>query len=114
MTPELQNTLAILAQKLGTSIDHLWPVLVAKAKVDAGIGIIWMGSLGLAMAFISLEAYKKLVQKERPYANDADFGLSLLMAICGIATCVLLSCSVSCISDFIYPEAAAIHSLMNK
>ena len=113
MTPELQNTLAMLAQKLGTSVEHLWPILVAKTKIDAGVGIIWMGLLGVAMAFISWGAFKEL-RKEHGTWSDAPFGYGLLMGISGIAACVLLSCSVCSIGDFIYPEAAAIHSLIHK
>ena len=113
MTPELQNTLAMLAQKLGTSVEHLWPVLVAKTKFDAGISILWLGALGFVMAFISWRSFKELRNKHE-YMSDAPMGWGLLMGISGIAACVLLSCSVGCASDFIYPEAAAIQMLMRK
>ena len=113
MTPELQNTLAMLAQKLGTSVEHLWPILVVKTKVDAGIGILWMGGLGTVMAIIAWAAFKEL-RKEHEEFSDAPMGWGLLMGISGIAACVLLSCSVGCISDFLYPEAAAIHALIRR
>ena len=113
MNPELQNTLAMLARTLGTSIEHLWPLLVAKTKVDAGIGILWMGVLGAFMAVISWTAYKEL-REEHDMFSEAPMALGVLVAITGIAACVLLSCSVGCISDFLYPEAAAIQSLIRK
>ena len=113
MTPELQNTLAMLAQKLGTSVEHLWPILVAKTKIDAGIGIIWMGVLGFTMALIAWQAFKEL-HKKHDFCSDAPLGWGLLMAITGISACVLLSCAVCTIGDFIYPEAAAIQGLIHK
>lgn len=111
MTPELQNTLAMLAQKLGTSVEHLWPLLVAKMRVDAGIGFLWMGILGTVMALISWQAFKELREEHSPF-SDAPLGWGLLMGITGIAACALISCAACCISDFAYPEAAALQSLL--
>lgn len=113
MTPELQNTLAALAQKLGTTVDHLWPLLVAKTKLDAGITVIFCAVLAFGLAYVGYCSYKQL-RIERDAFSDAHLGWGLLLGASGIASIILMFAAASSISDFVYPEPAAIQNLINR
>ena len=48
MNEQLQNTLAALAEKFGTTVEHLWDVLIYQARVEAvvtGIELIFIAIL---------------------------------------------------------------------
>lgn len=107
MTPELQNTLAMLAQKLGTSVEHLWPILVAKERLDAFLCL--GGGLIFGIAFLVGAAYlaKKAI-------DDWDEITWLPASLFLVFAVIALIISIASIGDACYPEAAAIHSLIKK
>jgi hypothetical protein len=108
MNPELQNTLAMLAQKFGTSVEHLYPMLVAKAKLDAVLCVYGFGFLtilGVAVVTFLIYALAKW---------DWDEIVFVPILITVLLVVIFACLSVGNISNYRYPEAAAIHSLLNK
>lgn len=112
MTPELSNVLAALAQKLGTSAEHLWPLLVARARLDAAMGITFSAVIGITsvvVIILSAKAYKR----EREW-SDVNPG----WALSGIIACVLVVVCLGCIGDgitnLVYPEVAALKTIIGK
>ena len=107
MTPELQNTLAALANKLGVSVEYLWPKLVGHAKVDAWTGIIF-GSIGMVVVVFILKWAFKVIRED-----DDLFPAGVLTAIIAGIFAIVLPIMVACsISNACYPEASALHSLI--
>jgi len=110
MTPELNQTLAQLAHKLGCSVEYLWPILVKHARLDALCGIFFC-------ALISGAAIYGAKRFHRAYLNDKAWdrhewlmGAWILLLI---GTLALLGV-FSNIPDAIYPQAAAIKAILGR
>lgn len=107
MNDQLSNTLAALAQKLGTTVEYLWPKMV-RYEVVSGIyttviaGVISLGLLGLIVVFI-----RKAIDNDDPeYCIPAVISFAaLLLALMPLHFGIL---SITC------PEAATIKSLLGK
>lgn len=106
MTPELSNTLAALAQKLGTSVEHLWPMLVAKQRLDSIVVLIFCATASAALAFC---AWKVYTHKYDEFNEEFKW---IPVSLCGIFSMVALACAVGEISNIAFPEVAAIKSIL--
>ena len=109
MNPELQNALAELCKKLGTSIEHVYPILVAQAKLNAllcgcGEGLLACCLLGLAINFY-IRARKEESEPEGYYMG---------IALCSLLIILLGAFAISAVSRYVYPEAAVIHHLLGR
>lgn len=106
MTPQLQETLAALAQKLGTTVEHLWPVLVARQRLDACLGIVCGFGFGLALAYAVYYIFKNY--------DDLDdmFPAALSITLGGLASLILIIMGFCNITNAVYPEVAALQSLI--
>ena len=53
MNPEIEQMLLALAQKFGVTVEHLWAVLIAQAKIEAGynVAVIIVGLLYYVIAY---------------------------------------------------------------
>ena len=108
MNPELQNTLAMLAQKFGTSVEHLYPILVAKAKMDAALCVYGFGLLtilGIAVVVFLIYAVVKWKWDEITFMP-----MGIIAALVLLFGCL----SVGNISDYRYPEAAAMQKILGR
>lgn len=107
MTPEISKALAELANKLGTSVEHLWPLMV-KHEVATSVTALVAGSIfSIGLFFLAYKLY-------RYTSDDGDgvFDFPVIMAAClGLMLAVF---SLAEIPDIIVPEAAAIKSLLAK
>ena len=52
MNKELEQALIILAEKLGTTVDHLWGILVKQAYLNALYAIGWVVFLGIGILIL--------------------------------------------------------------
>ena len=105
MNLNLSDALAQLAQKLGTTADRVFPMLVAKAKFDALLCMWVFGSvavLGLAVVVFLIYA---VVAWDWDDITFLPIGLTALLVV------VFSILAVSGISDYRYPEASALQSL---
>jgi hypothetical protein len=73
MTPELQNKLAELADKLGVSVEHLWGVLVRQAYID-GIATLGGSLLLLILLWLAAANAKKVLRKCKNAIDSARLG----------------------------------------
>lgn len=112
MTPELSNVLAALAHKLGTSAEQLWPVLVARARFDAAMNIVFctvLGAASVAFIVLAIKAFKK---------EDDWYDANPVWPIGGLISAVLaivcLGCGLDGITNLAYPEVAALKTILGK
>ena len=108
MTPELSNTLAALANRLGTTVEQLWPMLVARQRLGAILGLVFGVFVAAICAFGCWKAYTKKYDR-----FDEDMGIKWLpIGILGPIGVVALGISVGEIPNIVFPEIAAIKSLI--
>ncbi len=112
MTPELSNVLAALAQKLGTSVEQLWPVLVARARFDAAMNITFCTLLGAAYVTFLVFATKALKKEEDWSDTNPVWPIGCLIG--GIAFVVCLGCVFDGVTNLAYPEVAALKTILGK
>ena len=116
MTPELQNTLAALAQKLGTSVEYLWPLLVRHAYISSLTSLISYGSLSILsligsilLARISIGAFKSNLKDEcLPIVCLWMASVLLLITIFSATS------AIGSLPNVMVPEAAAVKSIMGR
>lgn len=106
MTPEISKALAELANKLGTSVEYLWPLMV---KHEVATSVTAMVA-GLIFSIGSFFLAYKLYRNTRDDCYRDTFP-AILVACLGLLLAVF---SLTEIPDIIVPEAAAIKSLLAK
>ena len=109
MTPELSTTLASLAQKLGVSVEYLWPKLVAHARASAITSAV-VGALAITVAIFILKSVHKNMVGD---TYDDDMGPIMIAVFAVIALLAATLMVSSSIPDALFPEAAALHSLLH-
>ena len=106
----LDATLAKLAEKFGTTVEQLFPILVAKERLDA---IVCVG-----VALILWGIAKPLWKRLYPIADiwDDGKGAAVASGLVGFSLILLIVtlCAIGSISTIVYPEAAVIKSLLGK
>ena len=103
LTQEILQRLDALAQKLGTTVEHLWPLLVKEQSVMG-----WAGLVALALLFLFGVASLLgglIADKEVPTCLG---GFSLFL-FCAIGLPMLC---VEVLPRIVAPEAAALRSLI--
>ena len=113
MNEELGRKLAELAARLGTTVEHLWGVLIRQAYID-GISSLFTALCALAVGFIALFLFfqvrgdrEKYLGKYAPaFAEYFILGIVLLFVL-GIAGSNLYWV----ITDFFNPEFYALRQL---
>ena len=106
MTPEISKALAELANKLGTSVEYLWPLMV-KHEVATSVTVMVAGLiLSIGLFFIAYKLYRNT--RDDYYSDTFP---AIVVACLGLILAVF---SLAEIPDIIVPEAAAIKSLLAK
>lgn len=106
MNEELQKTIAELAEKMGISLEKLWPILVADRRLDNIMG------LAASICFMILSAISFAALWRHDEIEEFARMCGVLFSICIFIIC--LFCVFASISPIIYPEAAVIRSLLSK
>ena len=106
MNPELQNVIADLARKLGTTAEKLFPILVARERLGAAVGLL------VSCIFIAVFALAIWIcwENREDWQEGSFFGIFAAFIIMGF----FLIIAVNSFPNYFYPEAAAIYSLMHK
>ena len=105
MTPEISRALAELANKLGTSVEYLWPMMVKHEVVTSVTALVVCSVISIASLFAAYKLFRLIGENE-----EVVFPM-LLSALLGLC---LLPFGLAEIPDIIVPEAAAIKSLLAK
>lgn len=115
MSPELSNTLNQLAQKLGTSVEKLWPILVERARLQATINL-WLISLGIFAGFMMFGwSIHRVTRKEYDLIEDPIMPLSIISICLGLIfiLCIPMELPRN-VLDYKFPEVAALRGLVGK
>jgi hypothetical protein len=126
MTPELQKQLADLAARLGTTVEHLWGVLVRQAYVDGVSSFLAAGTRGLfiiALVWAWFHLWPKAKTQLVASLDDAirppGWFVALFDVLCFFVLALIIWPQVEAIADNIYwvlsdfanPEFYALHQL---
>jgi len=109
------DILAVLAQKLGTTVESLWPSFVRYTQAEAVgnlVGVIF--SLAV-IAFIVVLLPKYVYASSGEYSRDENRATTGGIALCaGSIICIIIvsTCLPSLIATLYAPEAAAAMKLM--
>jgi hypothetical protein len=105
MNPTLQDTLNTLAQKLGTTAERVFPMLVAQERLSAWVWI----AVGIALTSLCGVAFRRCYKLTQ---EDDDFGpILFLIPFIGVIFSLFIWCNIP---EAIYPEASAIRSILNS
>ena len=105
MTPEISKVLAELANKLGTSVEYLWPLMV-KHEVAGSVTALVVCIVTSIVSFFAAYKLFRLIGE--------DDGVVFPMVLCALLGLCLAPLGLAEIPDIIVPEAAAIKSLLAK
>lgn len=106
MTPQLQETLAALAQKMGTTVERVWPVMVAQQRLDAILGMVCGFGFGAILAYVVYYIFKNYERM------DDMFPAALGIIFAGVASFCLIIMGFCNITTAVYPEVAAFRYLI--
>jgi len=108
-----------LAQKLGTTSEYLWGVLLKQAPIDATINLIQI-IIVLLFGWILYKIYKKIIKNTdstNSYYSKYEEATSVPMAMGLLVFAILLIYAFSCIGDVINgyfnPEYWALDRIIN-
>lgn len=85
MNEHTEKLVRELAEKLGTTVEHLWEIMVRQAPIDAipnWVGVFFFGTLAVLLANIIRRNWKAL------WDDDGDLLLTALVV--GALICVAL------------------------
>jgi nitrogen fixation/metabolism regulation signal transduction histidine kinase len=110
--------LKAIADKLGTTTQYLWGILLRQAPIDATITLIQI-SLVLIFGVVLWKIHKRLMKEDKNgenqyYKSDDMAAIPMIFAAVGLV--ILLICSVvaigSVINGFFHPEYWALHEIL--
>jgi len=118
MTPEVTEILKQLAQKLGTTTEFLWTILVKQQYIDGYIrlGISVFVVLIIIISFLIFNKYSKNLNNERnEYGDYSDKEVATITFIIvtitlSIIQIILFVCGIKLLSN---PEYYALKEILN-
>ena len=122
MNEQTEKLILELAEKLGTTAEHLWGVLVKQAQINAAIDLLIM----IVVLGISLVWYRLVKSKttKPPISNDDPYPYAewsdefaiiawTLLAIWGVGALIALLCTISTVATALMnPEYWAIKQIL--
>ena len=114
---ELQEVLKVLADQFGTTVSHVWEILVKQQMVDSITTIAMI----VAMAIICILSIIVLVRAKKysDEKNDYDSASVIISGVIAIITGVLLVlivpfCLDNIVTGFVNPEYGALMDILEK
>ena len=111
MSASTEQLIRELAEKLGTTVEHLWGVLVKQAAVEAVISAVWVmlpTALGLLWIGWVLRSWKHLKNDE--LEQTAVVGVTLcVVVVLGIIAACNLGTMITCMAN---PEYWALKEVL--
>lgn len=90
----LTELLTALAEKLGTTTEYLWGVLVSQAQVDAYIKLLFVGFTVLFIIAYSIFCKYTIKHWDEIYSDDKEVVYVSLIILIGIAVLIFLGCAI--------------------
>lgn len=113
MNQNMQEVIAKLAEKFGTSAENIWPALV-NYEMMCAITTMAACLILLVPALLGLKWSIKKAQEPKKSYYDENFGLIVLSIILSIVSLILICCVFGSIPAIVNPEAAVIHGLLHS
>ena len=108
----VEKTLQILAERFGTTVEHLWSVAVRQTYIDALTALILIVTTTVGAYFI-LKLCKRTAKEDDSYMGEKR-GLAGIVALITFATfaSVVLS-NIGAVAQVLNPEFTAIKLLFS-
>ena len=111
MNERLNNALAVLAEKLGTSVDHIWEILVRQARISATVDLIQYAAV--AICAMLWWRYKASASAEDwSYAGPKAVGIAASGAVMLVLIVICFICFGNTISALLNPEYWALQKIL--
>lgn len=114
MNQETAALLRELAEKLGTTTEHLWGVLIAQARIEGWVDVGWLALL-ICVTVPFAKFCMQWLSKERQYNEEARgiilFVAGALLTVTWFATLARVPLMLAA---FFNPEYWALHELMQR
>ena len=111
---QVMQALETLAEKLGVSVEYLWPLLVHKTVMDwwalLGVGLF---SCGVGVV-LSLWARKLWAALDDPIRDGKPTLVTAVAVFSLISGAIMLVVSVMTVSNVLVPEAATVERLIGS
>lgn len=114
MNNETASLLNKLADKLGTTADNLWKILLHQAPVDATITLIQC-LLFLLVPFIVYKVHRRILKMEYGYGENDGYGIIMILAavISAILVIVVIFSIGTIINGYINPQYWALEKILD-
>lgn len=114
MNDELQKQLTQLALKLGTTVDHLWSVMVKQAAIDSTVYFLSL----TVLIIVTCVLWKRFSNAKVNESGDGEVfkcSMLILSVLMLLVTFLFLVCGLSeALSGFFNPEYWALQDLLSK
>lgn len=111
MNDQTTQLIRELAEKFGTTTEHLWGVLVAQAPITCGVNAVIIGSLLLVGASGLLVGWRTDID-EQPGRSVAGFALGGIFTLFGV--CLTIGYGATIMSGFLNPEYWALMNILGQ
>lgn len=114
MNNETASLLNKLADKLGTTAENLWAILLHQAPVDATVTLI-QSVIFLLTPFIVYKVHRRIEKMEYGYGENDAYGiLMILSAIVSVVLVIIVICSISTIiNGYLNPQYWALEKILD-
>jgi hypothetical protein len=118
MNEQLALTLVTLADKLDTTVEHLWQVMIDQAYISAmtnlTLGIMWILATIVATVFVFKKSKEPADEDGRKWSYGIELIVYVVVAYMVIASLVILMMIQNDIITALYnPEYWALQQLMS-
>lgn len=117
MNERTEQLVRELAEKLGTTADHLWAVLVRQAPITSTVRVCILGLVALALLAVGVMALRAFRRRRFPKAGDISpeaLGIFFWCVACGVFVIGTLTSLPIIIAGFANPEYWALQEVMRS
>ena len=105
---EILTRIDALAATLGTTVEALWPAMVAAVRYRT-IGV-WLG--GVALIAIGVWGTKRLLRPDADWDDVENIPAAVIGAMTALGLAIVLLSSGVALANIVAPEAAAARELL--
>ena len=111
MNERLNNALAVLAEKLGTSVDHIWEILVRQARISATVDLIQYAAV-VVCCMLWWKYRASATSEDWEYAGARSVGVVSSGTVLAILIVVCFICFGNTVSALLNPEYWALQKIL--
>ena len=108
----VEKTLQILAERFGTTVEHLWSVAVRQTYVDAATGVLLILAVSVT-SYFALRWCKKAFEEDGSYMGDKRMFASLIACIVLIILAGVVLSNIGNLLQIFNPEFYAVKLLLS-